>query len=76
MKIKEKMKSIGEMNLLVNLKKIRKEKNLTLKQLSQKTGISTSYLSDLENLYRTNPNYKIVNKLLKVLNVKLEELEK
>ncbi len=76
MKRKEKMKSIGEMNLLVNLKKIRKEKNLTLKQLSQKTGISTSYLSDLENLYRTNPNYKIVNKLLKVLNVKLEELEK
>ena len=41
------MKSIGEMNLLVNLKKIRKEKNLTLKQLSQKTGISTYYLSDL-----------------------------
>lgn len=76
MKRKEKMKSIGEMNLLVNLKKIRKEKNLTLKQLSQKTGISTSYLSDLENLYRTNPNYKIVNKLLKVLNVKLEELER
>ena len=70
------MKSIGEMNLLVNLKKIRKGKNLTLKQLSQKTGISTSYLSDLENLYRTNPNYKIVNKLLKVLNVKLEELER
>ena len=62
--------------MLVNLKKIRKEKNLTLKQLSQKTGISTSYLSDLENLYRTNTNYKIVNKLLKVLNVKLEELER
>ena len=57
-------------------KKIRKGKNLTLEQLSRLTGISTSYLSDLENLYRTNPNYKIVNKLLKVLNVKLEELER
>lgn len=60
----------------MNLKKIRQERNLTLKELSIKTGISTSYLSDLENLYRTNPNYKIVNKLLKVLNVKLAELEK
>ena len=62
--------------MLINLKKTRKERKLTLEQLSRLTGISTSYLSDLENLYRTNPNYKIVNKLLKVLNVKLEELER
>ena len=58
------------------MKKTRKERKLTLEQLSRLTGISTSYLSDLENLYKINPNYKIVNKLLKVLNVKLEELEK
>ena len=62
--------------MLINLKKTRKERKLTLEQLSRLTGISTSYLSDLENLYKINPNYKIVNKLLKVLNVKLEELEK
>ena len=62
-------------NLLINLKKIREERGLTLKQLSIKTGISTSYLSDLELLNRTNPNYKIVDRLLKVLNVSLEELE-
>ena len=58
------------------MKKTRKERKLTLEQLSRLTGISTSYLSDLENLYKINPNYKIVNKLLKVLNVKLEELER
>ena len=61
--------------MLINLKKIREERNLTLKQLSIKTGISTSYLSDLELLNKINPNYKIVDKLLKVLNVSLKELE-
>ena len=61
--------------MLNNLKKIRIKRNLTLKQLSIKTGISITYLNDLENLYRINPSYKIVNKLCKVLNVTGNELE-
>lgn len=62
--------------MLINLKKIRKEKGLTLKQLSMKTGISKSYLSDLENLYRINPSYKKVIEITKVLNTTIDKLEK
>ena len=62
--------------MLINLKKIRKEKGLTLKQLSMNTGISKSYLSDLENLYRINPSYKKVIEITKVLNTTIDKLEK
>lgn len=39
------------------------------------TGISKTYLNDLENLERINPSYKNINKLLDVLQVTLEELQ-
>lgn len=61
--------------MLVNLKKIRLDKGLTLKQLSLKTGLSTTYLNDLENLNRKNPSYKKLNKILEVLEVTIEQLE-
>lgn len=62
--------------MLVNLKKIRLDKKLTLKQLSLKTGISTTYLNDLENLNRKNPSYKKLNKILEVLEVTIKQLER
>lgn len=61
--------------MLVNLKQIRLDKGLTLKQLSLKTGLSTTYLNDLENLNRKNPSYKKLNKILEVLEVTIEQLE-
>ena len=61
--------------MLRNLKKIRIEKGFTLKELSVKTNISTTYLSDLENLNRKSPSYKIMEKLTKELNKNIEELE-
>ena len=61
--------------MLVNLKQIRVNKGLTLKQLSLLTGISKTYLNDLENLYRINPSKDIVDRLIKVLNVTKTELE-
>lgn len=61
--------------MLVNLKQIRIDKGLTLKQLSLKTGLSTTYLNDLENLNRKNPSYKKLNKILEVLEVTIEQLE-
>ncbi len=61
--------------MLSNLKQIRVNRNLTLKQLSIKTGISITYLNDLENLYRINPNSEKVDKLCKVLNVSEKELK-
>lgn len=61
--------------MLNNLKQIRIHRNLTLKQLSSKTGISITYLNDLENLYRINPSSEKVDKLCKVLEVTKKELE-
>ena len=40
-----------------------------------KTNISITYLNDLENLKRRNPNYKIMEKLIKELNTTIKELE-
>lgn len=61
--------------MLNNLKQMRIEKGFTLQSLSDKTGISTTYLNDLENLYRINPSKPILDKLLAVLEVTLNELE-
>lgn len=61
--------------MLSNLKQIRVNRNLILKQLSIKTGISITYLNDLENLYRINPSSEKVDKLCKVLNVSEKELK-
>lgn len=62
--------------MLKNLKQIRISKNLTLKQLSKITGISPTYLNDIENLKCINPSYKIVQRLIKSLDVNLDDLEK
>lgn len=60
--------------MLNNLKQIRINKKLTLKQLSIKTGISITYLNDLENLYRINPSPEKIDKLCEVLGVSEKEL--
>lgn len=51
------------------LKKIRKAKKITLKQLEKITGISNSYISDLENGRRVNPSIEKLEKLAKALDV-------
>lgn len=61
--------------MLNNLKQIRIKRNLTLKQLSIKTGISITYLNDLENLYRINPSSEKIDKLCTVLDVSEKELK-
>lgn len=61
--------------MLNNLKQIRIRRNLTLKQLSIKTGISITYLNDLENLYRINPSSEKIDKLCTVLDVSEKELK-
>lgn len=61
--------------MLNNLKQIRIRRNLTLKQLSIKTGISITYLNDLENLYRINPSLEKIDKLCKVLGISEKELK-
>lgn len=61
------------MVLKFNIKNIRKAQGVNLKQLSYKTGISTSHLSDIENNYKM-PSLIYAIIIAKALKVKLTEL--
>lgn len=61
------------MNIGDNIKKIRKEKNITQNQLASSLEISQSYLSDLEN-NRKNLGIKTIEKIAKKLNVSVAYL--
>ena len=74
-----------------NLKKIRNEKNLTLRVLAEKAGVSKSTLSDIENknvksttiatlekiadALEVSPSYLIGESLDYILETQLEKLE-
>ena len=64
------MVSIGD-----NIRKYRKIKNITQKELGETIGISNTYLSDIET-GRTNPSIKTLKKIAKGLEIKYMELLK
>lgn len=53
--------------------KLRKKQNLTIKKLSQKTGISETTLSNIEN-NKVIPRMGILLKLVRFYNITLTEL--
>ncbi len=55
------------------IKFIRKSKNINQNKLAQLSGISNTYLSDIENL-RTVPSLKTLNSLAIALDVGLKDL--
>ena len=55
------------------IKQIRKKENMTLKRLSQKTGISTSHLNDIENNLK-QPSFEIIFRISQALQVELNQL--
>ena len=55
------------------IKEIRKEQNITLKQLPYRTGISTTHLNDIENNLKM-PSLIYAVKIAKALKIKLEEI--
>lgn len=57
-----------------NIKEIRKRRGLSLSELSERTGISKSYISNIERNLHQNPSIQILNKIALILNVELEEL--
>ena len=57
------------------IKEIRHSKNITLRELSKKTGIAVGYLSEIERNEK-KPKFDYVVLIAKALNVKLEELYK
>ena len=59
-----------------NIRKIRKQKNISINNLSKKTGISLGYLSDLENNKAQNPTMDKLKAIASALNVDVEEFLK
>ena len=57
------------------IRKIRIEKNMTQEELSRKSGISESYISELENNLKI-PTIRTLCQLAEALNVEVLELYK
>lgn len=56
------------------IKNIRVKKNITLYQLSKLTGLTRSYLRDLENNKKHNPTLNTLEKIAYALDVKVKDL--
>lgn len=57
------------------IKEIRQLRNMTLRELSKRTGISVGYLSEIERNEK-KPNFDYMVLIAKALNVQLEDLYK
>jgi len=53
------------------LKRVRKEKKVTMRELSRRSGVSHPYVSQLESGEYNNPSLLTVIKLLKSLDVSI-----
>ncbi|MEM7167692.1 MAG: helix-turn-helix domain-containing protein [Planctomycetota bacterium] len=62
------LETVGE-----RLRRIRQDRNLTLKQLAHRTGLSVSLISQIE-LARSSPSLSTLFKVSRALRVRLEEL--
>lgn len=58
------------------LKRIRKERDLTLRSVEEKTGISNAYVSQVENGKISAPSPSVLNKLARCYDVSYEYLMK
>jgi len=56
------------------LKITRQELKLSIYDLAEKTGLSPTYISNLENEQKTNPSKSVMEKLAKHLNKSVTEL--
>ena len=56
-----------------HIRKLRKQRNLTLQEVSKLSGISLSYLSDIERNV-VNPSYKVLYQLAEVLHITTPEI--
>lgn len=60
--------------LIYAIKKLREQQNITLRELGNKTDLSASYLSKLENNQKDNCNIKTLEKIADALNVNIKDL--
>lgn len=56
------------------IKEIREKANLSIKALSEMTGVSRAYLYDLEHNRRINPTLQSLIKIADALNVNVKDL--
>ena len=63
------------MHIQILLKQVRVQKNMTLAKLSDKTGISTTHINDIENNLK-EPSLSMMVRLAKGLDVNINELYK
>ena len=56
------------------IKKYRKEKGLTLKELAEISGVSSGYLCHLEKGSRGNPSTEVMEKIAISLNKSIPEI--
>ncbi len=56
------------------IKPLRKSRNISLYELSNLTGVSRTYLRNLENNKAFNPTLVILDKIAKALNVTIKDL--
>lgn len=59
-----------------NIKILREKKGLSKKKLSELSGVSVSYISELENLKKNSPSIEIIDKLANALDVTKGDLLK
>lgn len=57
-----------------NIYELRRNRGLSLSELSERSGISKSYLSNIERDIHKNPSIQILEKISDVLNVDLMNL--
>lgn len=57
-----------------NIRKIRKSNKMSINTLSQKSGVSLGYLSDLENNKATKPSNETLDKIAETLGVSVGKL--
>lgn len=63
------------MQIEILIKEIRKNKRISLKTLSEKTGISTTHINDIENNIKSPSLYTMI-RLSNSLNVKITDTYK
>ena len=62
------------MQLIFNIKSIRKQKNMSLYKLSKLTGYSHQYLSKLEKNETHNPTVQVLTTIAEALEVDVKKL--
>lgn len=57
------------------LRKLRQERNMSLKQMAQGLGVSSAYLSALEHGRRGTPTWDLLQRIIAFLNIIWDEAE-